>query len=108
MSPLTVFIRTLLKSSAIFVGTVVVFLHPQLEFRSATGVGARPSPRQQMVTGLVAALNDPDAGVRRQVAQTLGHVGDAEVLEALKHALRDADASVRCAAANAVARITRQ
>ena len=35
MTPLAVFVRTLRKSSAIFVGTAAIFLHPQLEFRSS-------------------------------------------------------------------------
>ena len=30
MSPVTVFFRTLLKSSAIFIGTAAIFLHPSL------------------------------------------------------------------------------
>ena len=49
MSPITVFVRTLLKSSAIFIGATAIFLHPQLECRgphrrsrsSARGQGQR-------------------------------------------------------------------
>ena len=44
MSPLTVFIRTLLKSSAIFIGTTAIFLNPRLE------VSARPSPGRYLAT----------------------------------------------------------
>ena len=34
MTPLTVFFRTLLKSSAIFVGAGYIMLHPSLDMRS--------------------------------------------------------------------------
>ena len=44
MNPVTVFFRTLLKSSAIFIGATAIFLHPSLEWRGAaidrTTVGA--------------------------------------------------------------------
>ena len=33
MSPLVVFVRTLLKTSAIFIGTTMVMLHPSLEWQ---------------------------------------------------------------------------
>jgi hypothetical protein len=36
MSPVTVFFRTLLKSSAILVGAATIVLNPALEWRSAT------------------------------------------------------------------------
>ena len=36
MSPVTVFFRTLLKSSAIFIGAATIFLNPGLEWRSGT------------------------------------------------------------------------
>jgi hypothetical protein len=67
MSPLAVFVRTLLKSSAIFIGTATIFLHPGLEWRSATQgiVGARQGASEAAVDGLIAALKDTDAGVRR-------------------------------------------
>ena len=32
MSPLTVFVRTLMKSSAICLGAAAIFLHPSLEW----------------------------------------------------------------------------
>ena len=53
MSPVAVFVRTLLKSSAIFIGATAIFLHPQLEWRtdvkrrrsSARGQGGRRTRR---------------------------------------------------------------
>lgn len=74
MSPLTVFIRTLLKSSAIFIGTTVIFLHPQLEYRSETNVSARPEPYALRYNGLVDALNDRDADVRKAAARSLQRI----------------------------------
>ena len=65
MSPLTVFIRTLLKSSAIFIGTTVIFLNPRLE------VSARPSPYAMRYNSLVEALNDRDPDVRKIAARSL-------------------------------------
>ena len=35
MTPLTVFFRTLMKSSAIFMGAGYIMLHPSLDMRSA-------------------------------------------------------------------------
>src|SRR3954471_2689368 len=74
MSTLTVFFRTLLKSSAIFIGTTALLLHPQLEFRSATAVGAGPSPYAQRVYDLRMALSDADAGVRDAAARALQRI----------------------------------
>lgn len=70
MTPLAVFFRTLSRTSAVFLGTVVVFLHPPLDWggRSVTAV---KGPRQATIDGLVHALRDPDASVRREVARAL-------------------------------------
>ena len=68
MSPLTVFIRTLLKSSAIFIGTTVIFLNPRLE------VSARPSPYAMRYNSLVEALNDRDPDVRKIAARSLQRI----------------------------------
>ena len=74
MTPLTVFFRTLMKSSAIFVGAGYIMLHPSLDLRSTArgGVTAQKSPAEAAVDGLVAALKDSDPGVRRQAAAALG------------------------------------
>ena len=74
MTPLTVFFRTLLKSSAIFMGAGYIMLHPSLDMRSGTrgAVTAQKSPSEAAIDGLIAALKDSDAGVRRQAAAALG------------------------------------
>src|SRR5688500_3899249 len=98
MSPITVFFRTLLKSSAIFLGVTAIFLHPQLEWRSASTqsvVGAGQSPKEEMVDKLIEALKDSDAGVRRQVALTLARLNNPRALPALMTALKDADPGIR-------------
>ena len=72
MSPVTVFYRTLLRSSAMFLGAAAIFLHPPSEWSSAAGtssssrLAATQSPTESAVDGLVGALKDSDAGVRRQ------------------------------------------
>ena len=55
------------------------------------------------VPGLVHALQDPDPGVRSQVASTLCHVrGRDHVFEALVGALDDPEPSVRAAVAASI------
>ena len=41
MSPLTVFVRTLMKTSAIFIGATAVFLHPRLDWSASGGARAQ-------------------------------------------------------------------
>ena len=71
MSPVAVFVRTLLKSSAIFIGATAIFLHPPLEWRRPRRPAERRTRRagqggrEGAVDGLIAALKDTDAGVRR-------------------------------------------
>ena len=111
MSPLTVFFRTLLKSSAIFIGTAAIFLHPSLEWRSGaadrTTVGAQQDARDAAVTGLIAALKDADQGVRVKAIDALGEIGDARALDALTAALKDTDVTIRRHAAAAIAQLNR-
>src|SRR4051812_48451486 len=99
MSPLTVFLRTLAKTTAIFVGAGLIFLNPSLEVKGLSVTGARvtaqKSPREQAADALVGALKDSDAGVRRQAAHTLGEMRSAQAVPALIDALRDQDADVR-------------
>src|SRR5215813_8515371 len=111
MSPITVFFRTLLKSSAIFIGTAVIFLHPQLEWmrvqgRSSTAdgtaVGARQGANDAAIDGLIALLKDPDAGVRRQAAHSLASLGSTRAVPALAAAMKDADAEMRGVIVNAL------
>lgn len=71
MTPLAVFFRTLSRTSAIFIGTAVMFLHPPLDWGSARSASAAKGPRQATIDNLVGALRDPDARVRREVARAL-------------------------------------
>src|SRR5262249_49183310 len=109
MTPLAVFVRTLLKTTAIFIGATVVILHPSLEWTSARGpslsVTAGQSPREGAVDGLVALLKDSDAGVRRQAAAALGEIGNARAVTGLTEALKDSDADVRQHALSALGEI---
>ena len=87
MTPLTVFVRTLMKTSAIFIGATVVFLHPRLDWSASGGARAQRGPADSIgvtagqssaeaaIDGLVGALKDSDAGVRRQAAAALGQLG---------------------------------
>ena len=71
MTPLSVFFKTLSRTSAVFIGTVVVFLHPPLDWGRSKAVTAVKGPRQATIESLSLALRDPDAGVRRAVAKAL-------------------------------------
>lgn len=90
MSPAAVFVRTLLKSSAIFIGTAVVFLHPSLEWRgsarqgaSGVTVGAQQAGSEAAVDALIGALKDTDAGVRREAARALAQLNSRRAVPAL-------------------------
>lgn len=107
MNCVTVFVRTLLRTSAIFIGTTMVFLHPSLEWTSAPSVTAGPSPVEMALAGLTEALDDSDAGVRRQAAASLGTIGNPRALPALRRALDDAEPAVRRAALRAISKIER-
>ena len=69
MTPLAVFVRTLMRTSAIFIGVTAVMLHPSLEWRSSgngtqqsasradgLGVTAQQSPTEAAIDALVGAL----------------------------------------------------
>src|SRR5687768_16023962 len=97
MTPLVVFVRTLMKTSAIFIGVAAVMLHPSLEWsassttqqtsaeeaRDGLGVTAGQAPAEAAIDGLVGALKDVDAGVRRQAAAALGEIGNARAVPGL-------------------------
>ena len=105
MSPVVVFFRTLLKSSAIFIGVTAIFLHPHLEFRAASqdvGVRARQGNADEIVDGLIAALKDSDAGVRRQVVRALANRNSTRAVPALAEAMKDADPDIRAIIASAL------
>src|SRR5580765_6874636 len=113
MTPLAVFVRTLLKTSAVFIGVTTVMLHPSFEWSRASGlstsstrvVTARQSPAEAAVDALVTALKDTDAGVRRQAAAALGDIGNARAVTGLIDALKDADPDVRQHALSALGEI---
>jgi HEAT repeat protein len=92
MTPLAVFLRTFLRTSAIFVGASIVFLHPPLEWSSGNGAArAQKSPIEAAVDGLLVA--------------PLGEIGDPQALPALNAALKDKDPRIRRYAAKAISRI---
>lgn len=71
MTPLSVFFKTLSRTSAVFIGTALVFLHPPLDWGRSKAVTAVKGPRQATIESLSLAMRDPDAGVRRAVAKAL-------------------------------------
>ena len=104
MSPFAVFVRTLLRTSAIFIGGTLVFLHPTLDWSSrTTSVTAQQSPAEAALDGLIMLLEDSDAGVRRQAADALGHVRNTRAVPALVDALDDPDPAVRKSVTKALA-----
>jgi HEAT repeat protein len=135
MTPLAVFIRTFLRTSAIVVGVTTVFLNPPLEWSAGSAATAQKSPVESAVDGLIVALKDPDvdvrcqaawalgrtrktravdplieamadaAAVRRQAVRALGEIGDPRAVPALTAALKDEDPRVRRYASKALARI---
>src|SRR6478752_3173984 len=106
MSPFVVFFRTLLKSSAIFIGSAAIVLHPSLEWRPAlqpgTSVGAQQSGTEAAVDALIGALKDTDAGVRREAARALAQMDSRRAVPALAGALGDTDPQIRAAVASAL------
>lgn len=106
MSVTTVFVRTLLRASAIFLGTTLVLVNPTFEWDAVrVAVTAQKSPAKAAVDGLIAVLRDPNVGVRREAALALGRIGDPSALPPLSSALADDSAVVRGAAAQAIADI---
>jgi HEAT repeat protein len=107
MSPVTVFFRTLTRSSAIFFGAAAIFLHPSLEWRgeSRTTVGALQAPREAAVDGLISALKDTDATVRREAVAALAELKNPRAAGPIAVLLTDSDAAVRATAANALAEL---
>ena len=96
MTPLAVFLRSFLRTSAIFIGASIVFLHPPLEWSaSSDGAGsarAQKSPIEAAVDGLIVALKDTDEDVRCQAAWALGRTGRTRAVDALIDALKDSPA----------------
>lgn len=93
MTLLAVFLRTFLRTSAIFVGASIVFLHPPLEWSANSGAArAQKSPIEAAVDGLLVALKDTDEDVRCQAAWALGRTGKTRAVDALIEALEDSPA----------------
>ena len=115
MSPLAVFVRTLLRTSAVFIGTTIVFLHPPSEWsagrRAMAGgrtVTAAKSGSEMAVDALIGIMNDCDAGVRRQAAASLGTIANPRALPALRMMLHDAEPAVRRTALASINKIDRR
>ncbi|HEX5473987.1 MAG TPA: HEAT repeat domain-containing protein [Vicinamibacterales bacterium] len=106
MTPLTVFVRTLVRSSALFLGVTIVFLHPTLDWTTAgEAARAQQGPTVSAVDGLAGVLTDSDAGVRLQAAAALGAIGSPRAVAALARALTDANPNVRARSATALGEI---
>jgi HEAT repeat protein len=109
MSPVTVFFRTLLKSSAMFVGAALIFLHPSLEWRSGAvdraTVGAQQGAREAAIAALITAVKDPDVGVRVQAIDALAELEAHDAVDALITAAKDKSPDVRRHAIDALGEI---
>jgi len=78
---------------------------PADDDKRVLAIGALTDMGDDVVPPLVAALSSSDAFLRRNVALTLGYIGDRRAAPVLAvHAANDADASARSAAAEALAR----
>ena len=105
MSPIAVFFRTLMKTSAIFIGTTLVFLHPPLDWTNGRAVTAGQSGTEAVIDALTGALKDTDAGVRREAAAALGNRSSRRAVPALLAALQDTDVQVRVRVISALGEI---
>lgn len=105
MTPLSVFVRALLKSSAICLGIAIAVVQPSMEFGPPRQATAQQSPREGAIDGLLAALGDADPGVRRYAADALGRLRAARAVPALIEAMRDARPDVRVQAVRALGAI---
>jgi HEAT repeat protein len=78
MTPFAVFVRTLMKTSAIFLGATWIVLHPSLDWSARSAdVTAQMGPREAAQAGLRLALADQDPAVRRQAASALARIRTA-------------------------------
>jgi HEAT repeat protein len=107
MSPLTVFVRALLKSSAICFGVAIALVEPSFDGSPSRPAVAHQSPVQEAIDGLIDALKDPDPGVRRNAAVALGELRSARAVPALIDATRDERSDVRSGATAAIRQITK-
>lgn len=105
MSPLSLFLRTLLRSSAICLGASIAIIHPPAEWPSSRPATAQQSPTEAATSGLIRALEDTDARVRRQAAVALGELRSRRAVPDLIETLADPDPDVREAAMRALKKI---
>ena len=105
MSPLTVFVRTLAKSSAICLGIALAVVHPAVEGGPPRQATAQQSPTEAAIDGLLIALKDPDPGVRRYSADALGRLRASRAVPALIDAVHDPQPDVRFEAITALGSI---
>lgn len=73
--------------------------------KRVVAIGALTDMSDDVVPALIASMSSPDAYLRRNVALTLGYIGDRRAAPVLAlHAANDADESVRAAAGQALER----
>lgn len=94
MSPMTVFVRVLLKSSAICLGAALAIVQPSFDGGPSRRAVAQQSPVQAAIDGLVNALSDPDPGVRRNAAIALGDLHDTQISRQASVASRRSQSAV--------------
>lgn len=105
MSPLTVFVRTLLKSSAICLGIALAVVQPSVDEGASRQATAHPSPTEAAIDGLLVALDDADPGVRGYAAAALGKLRSRRAVPALIDVVRDSQPEVRMQAVTALGKI---
>jgi HEAT repeat protein len=105
MTPLSVFVKALMKSSAISLGIAIGVVQPSFDFGPPRQATAHQSPTEGAIDGLLVALRDPDPGVRRYAAGALGRLRARRAVPALIAAIRDARPDVRFEAVNALGTI---
>ena len=105
MTPLGLFLRSLSRWSAVFLGAGLVFANPSRPWSASRTATAQKSPAHAASDALTAALADADADVRRQAAGALGRLRSTTAVPALAGALRDPSRQVRIEALFALAAI---
>lgn len=105
MSPLNVFVRTLMKSSAICLGIALAVVQPSFDGGPSRRATAHPSPTEGAIDGLLVALDDDDPGVRGYAAAALGKLRSRRAVPALIGAARDSQPEVRMQAVTALGKI---
>jgi HEAT repeat protein len=105
MSPLSVFVRTLMKSSAICLGIAFAVVQPSFDGGPPRRATAHSSPTEAAVDGLLVALEDADPGVRGYAAASLGKLRSRRAVPALIDVAGDRQPDVRMQAVTALGKI---